>query len=254
MTPRLQIDAPLSEGFSAPLSEDRAHYLRGVLRLEAGDAILVFNGRDGEFEARFSPTGKKSAAAAVGARVRAPEPEPDLWLVVAAVKRAALETIVQKAVELGAARILPVFTARTQRERLNDSRLAAIAVEAAEQCGRLSVPAIPAAEPLASVLTGWPTDRRLYFCDEAGDDASAPWGGPQGRALPFLDVLAVAALGPAAILIGPEGGFAPEERTRLRSEPFVAPVTLGPRILRADTAAIAALALWQAAHGDLKRT
>lgn len=254
MTPRIHIDAPLSDGSSAPLSEDQAHYLRNVLRLEQGAAFCAFNGRDGEFEARLAPLGKKAAAASVGRRLRAPENEPDLWLVFAAVKRAALETIVQKSVELGAARLLPVATARTNRERLNEGRLLAIATEAAEQCGRLSVPQITSAAPLGGVLAAWPTARRLYFCDEAGGDPAAPWGGTGGRADPFAEVLRKEPPGPAAILIGPEGGFAPEERQRLRSSTFVMAVTLGPRILRADTAAIAALALWQAAHGDLKQT
>jgi 16S rRNA (uracil1498-N3)-methyltransferase len=254
MTPRLHIDAPLSEGSTIALSEDQAHYLRGVMRLEAGDAIFVFNGRDGEFEARFAPAGKRSAAAHLGARVRAPAAEPDLWLIFAAVKRAALETIVQKAVELGAARLVPILTMRTHRERVNDARLNAIAIEAAEQCGRLSPPAIAPALTLDMLLESWPAERSLYFCDEAGDDPVADWGGREGRARPMLDVLTEAKPGPAALLIGPEGGFAPEERARLRIRDFVTPVTLGPRILRADTAAIVALALWQAAHGDLKRT
>lgn len=254
MTPRLHIHAPLSEGSTVALDEEQAHYLRAVMRLDAGDAILVFNGRDGEFEARFAPAGKKSAAAHLGIRVRAPGAEPDLWIVFAAVKRAALETIVQKAVELGVARLVPVLTTRTQRERVNVARLGAIAAEAAEQCGRLSVPEIAPALTLDALLETWPAARRLFFCDEAGDDPAALWGGPEGRARPMLEVLTKTEPGPAAVLIGPEGGFAPEERARLRDHNFVSPVTLGPRILRADTAAIVALALWQAALGDLKRT
>lgn len=254
MTPRLYIDAPLSEGSLAPLSEDQARYLRTVLRLDAGDALTVFNAGAGEFEARLALAGKKQAVAEVGRMRRAPEPEPDIWLVFAAVKRAALETIVQKSVELGAARLLPVLTVRTNRERVNDDRLAAIAIEAAEQCGRISVPSVARSATLDAVIVAWPEGRLLYFCDEAGDDPSAAWGGPNGRAGPLLDVVRGQTPGPAALLIGPEGGFDPEERARLRSCAFVRAATLGPRILRADTAAIAALTLWQAAHGDLKRT
>ncbi len=252
--PRLYVDAPLAEGAAAPLSPEQAHYLRNVMRREAGEALLVFNARDGEFEAAIAGLSKKGATAAVGARRRAPEAEPDLWLLVAPVKRGPLETIVQKAVELGVSRIVPVLTARTNAQRVKDERLAAIATEAAEQCGRLSVPPIEAARPLAALLDAWPAERRLLFCDEAGDDPAAEWGGKQGRAAPVLEALAAEKPGPWAILTGPEGGFAPEERALLRRLDFVVPATLGPRILRADTAAITALALWQAALGDLKRT
>lgn len=254
MTPRLYIDAPLSEGSLAPLSDEQARYLRTVLRLDGGDALTVFNAAAGEFEARLALAGKKHAVAEVGRMLRAPETEPDIWLVFAAVKRAALETIVQKSVELGVARLLPVLTARTNRERVNDERLAAIAIEAAEQCGRISVPPVAKSATLDEALAAWPHGRLLYFCDEAGDDPAAAWGGPEGRARPLLDVVRGQTPGTAALLIGPEGGFAPEERARLRACAFVRAATLGPRILRADTAAIAALTLWQAAHGDLKQT
>ncbi|MEQ8177311.1 MAG: 16S rRNA (uracil(1498)-N(3))-methyltransferase [Amphiplicatus sp.] len=254
MTLRLHIDAPLAEGAAAPLSPEQAHYLRNVMRREVGEALLVFNARDGEFEAAIAALGKKGAVAAVGARRRAPEPEPDLWLLIAPVKRGPLETIVQKATELGVSRLVPVLTARTNAQRIKDERLAAIATEAAEQCGRLSVPPVDMAQPLTGLLDQWQAGRRLLFCDEAGDDPAEEWGGRQGRAAPALEALANEKPGPWAILIGPEGGFSPDERARLRGLDFISPVTLGPRILRADTAAIAALTLWQAALGDLKRT
>jgi len=254
MTLRLHIDAPLAEGAAAPLSPEQAHYLRNVMRREVGEALLVFNARDGEFEAAIAALGKKGAVATVGARRRAPEPEPDLWLLIAPVKRGPLETIVQKATELGVSRLVPVLTARTNAQRIKDERLAAIATEAAEQCGRLSVPPVDMAQPLTGLLDQWQAGRRLLFCDEAGDDPAEEWGGRQGRAAPALEALANEKPGPWAILIGPEGGFSPDERALLRGLDFISPVTLGPRILRADTAAIAALTLWQAALGDLKRT
>lgn len=253
-TPRLYIDAPLSGAAAAPLSAEQAHYLRNVLRRAEGEGITVFNCRDGEFAATIAALGKKGGAVSVGVRRRTPETEPDLWLLVAPVKRGPLEIIVQKATELGAARILPALTERSNAQRVNEERLGAIALEAAEQCGRLTVPFVAPARPLAALLDTWPAGRRLLFCDEAGEEPGVEWGGPKGRAAPLLEALASERAGPWAILIGPEGGFTPDERAQLRARPFVLPVTLGPRILRADTAAIAALALWQAALGDLKRT
>ena len=176
---------------------------------------------------------------------------PDLDLVVALVKRARLETIVETAAELGARRVRLVATRRTNAGHTRTERLQAIAVEAAEQTGRLDVPEVAAPEPLERVLDGWSPPRRLMFCDEAGDDPGQRWGGEAGRAGPALQRLAALPRGePWAVLIGPEGGFDPTERERLRALPFVTPVTLGPRILRADTAAIAAMTLWQAALGD----
>jgi len=175
---------------------------------------------------------------------------PDLDLLIALVKRNRLETIVEKATELGARRIRPVITRRTQADHTNVSRLQAIATEAAEQTGRLEIPQVLEPAKLERLLDDWPADRRLMFCDEAGDDPDAQWGGAEGRARPALEALRGTAPGPWALLIGPEGGFAPEERARLRGLDHVTPVTLGPRILRADTAAISALTLWQAALGD----
>ena len=172
---------------------------------------------------------------------------------IALVKRGPLETIVEKAVELGVRRIRLVTTRRTNAERARIDRLHAIATEAAEQTGRLDVPEVDAPMKLEALLTTWPAERRLMFCDEAGDDPAAEWGGREGRARPALEALEAAGGGPWAVLIGPEGGFASEERSRLRGLDAVLPVTLGPRILRADTAAITALALWQAALGDWRQ-
>ncbi len=255
MTPRLFINAPLAESAAAPLSAEQAHYLKNVLRRDEGDAVLLFNGSDGEFSAVIAELKKKGGLATVGAQTRPQAAEPDLTLFVAPVKRAALETIIQKSVELGARSICPVITERTVATRINRERLQAIAVEAAEQCGRLSVPAIDEAVKFEAMFDDWPSGRRLMFCDEAGDDETKAWGGGEGRAAPALETLKSfdKKTESWAILIGPEGGFSPAERAALRARAFVAPVTLGPRILRADTAAIAALTLWQAALGDWRR-
>lgn len=252
-TPRLYIDASLGEGAAAPLTAAQAHYLKNVLRRGEGDKVLVFNGRDGEFAASIESLGKKSGAVACGVRTRAPEAEPDLWLLFAPVKRDAVDLIAQKASELGAARLVPVVTERTNAARVNVERLAAIAIEAAEQCGRLAPADVAAPEKLARLLDDWPAGRRLIYCDEAGDDPGAEWGGCEGRAAPMLEAITGAGAGPWAILIGPEGGFTEAERARLRARDFVTPVTLGPRILRADTAVIAAITLWQAGLGDFRR-
>jgi 16S rRNA (uracil1498-N3)-methyltransferase len=247
---RLFVPDPLSAGAGIEPTPDQARYLTAVMRLSVGDALLLFNGRDGEWRARVAAVSKRGCTLAAQDRTREQQSPPDLDLVVALVKRARLETIVEKAAELGARRVRLVTTRRTNADHTNVGRLQAIATEAAEQTGRLDVPEVTAPVALDRLLAGWEAGRRLMFCDEAGDDAQAEWGGENGRARPALDALAGAPAGPWAVLIGPEGGFAPEERARLRGEGFVTPVTLGPRILRADTAAIAALALWQAALGD----
>ncbi|MFZ5617824.1 MAG: 16S rRNA (uracil(1498)-N(3))-methyltransferase [Pseudomonadota bacterium] len=253
MIPRLYHEGRLATGTAAALTQAQAHYLRNVLRREEGAEISLFNARDGEFAARLGEIGKKSALAAIEALTRRPEAEPDIELLISPVKRAAMELIVQKGTELGASAFVPVLTDRTNAERLRTDRLQAIALEAAEQCGRLSVPPVREPVRLAETLLHWDQRRILIFCDEAGDDPSKEWGGRQGRAAPLLEAVAARAASPASIVIGPEGGFTPEERAWLRALPFVAPVTLGPRILRADTAAIVSLALWQAACGDLAR-
>lgn len=252
MTPRLYIDAPLGPDALIALSAEQAHYLGNVLRRAPGDALLVFNGADGEFAATIEDLRKKGGAARLGAQTRAPAPEPALTLCFAPVKRGPLETIVQKAVEIGVSRLVPVVTERTAAPKPNLERLRAIALEAAEQCGRLSVPSVDEPVRLPALLERWPDGARLLFCDEAGDEPGAEWGGRAGRAAPLLEALnAVDSKSHEwGVLTGPEGGFSPEERQQLRAKSFVTAATLGPRILRADTAAIAALALWQAALGD----
>ena len=253
MIPRLHHGGALAAQSTVALTQEQAHYLRNVLRREAGAEIRLFNSRDGEFAASLTEVGKKGAAASIDALLRAPETEPDIQLLVSPVKRAAMEMILQKGTELGASAFLPVVTDRTNADKLRIDRLAAIALEAAEQCGRLSVPEVRAPARLAETLLHWNISRTLYYCDEAGDDPAIEWGGPIGRAAPLIDVARGVGAGAAAILIGPEGGFTPEERSWLRALPFVRAATLGPRILRADTAAIVALALWQAAAGDFRR-
>jgi 16S rRNA (uracil1498-N3)-methyltransferase len=237
---RLFVPDRLTAGDPIALLAAQARYLRDVMRRGPGDEVLLFNGRDGEWRAAIVALERKGAQVTPVARARAQTAVADLELAVALVKRARLETIVEKATELGAARVRLAITQFTQAGRTNVARLTAIAVEAAEQTGRLDVPAVIAPKRLGTMLSGWPPDRPLVFCDEAGD---AP---------PLLDVLQEGRIDAAggSILIGPEGGFAPEERAQLRALPSVIPVSLGPRILRADTAAIAALSLWQAAKGD----
>ncbi|WP_374573107.1 16S rRNA (uracil(1498)-N(3))-methyltransferase [Phenylobacterium sp.] len=235
---RLHVTQDLAEGAELALDADQSRYLVAVMRRAVGDELLVFNGRDGEWRAVLSQAGKRGASLRIEALERPQAAGPDLDLVIALVKRARLETIVEKAAELGARRVRPVITERTNADHTNIARLAAIATEAAEQTGRLDVPAVEAPEKLERLIEGWDAARMLVFCDEAGD---AP---------PLLQALKGRPAGPWAILIGPEGGFSPAERARLRALPFAVPAGLGPRILRADTAAIAALSLWQAALGD----
>ena len=254
---RLHVTHALAPGTEISPAPEQAHYLLNVMRLKAGATIALFNGRDGEWTARVEPAGKRGCRLVVEAIIRKQATTPDLDLVVALVKRSRLETIVEKAVELGCRRIRLITTRRTNAERTNVDRLQAIAIEAAEQTGRLDAPQVLAPEKLDRMLDGWDPSRRLMFCDEAGDDPEAQWGGSSGRARPALDAfndISYREDGGWAILIGPEGGFDPEERDWLRSLEFVIPVTLGPRILRADTAAISALTLWQAALGDWRGT
>ena len=241
---RLYVTESLTAGSRPGVAEEQAHYLVNVMRLKPGDELLLFNGRDGEWRARLAGVGKRACQLEVVERTRGQQVGPDLDLVVALVKRARLETIVEKAAELGARRVRLITTERTNAERTRVDRLAAIAVEAAEQTGRLDAPPVDAPQKLDRLLAGWPADRPLMFCDEAGD---AP---PALAAL--ADAKAGPKAGPWAVLIGPEGGFSPRERALIRTLPQAVPVSLGPRILRADTAAIAALALWQSALGDLR--
>ena len=233
---RLFVPHDLAAGAALDLDEGQSRYLSAVMRQAVGDALLVFNGRDGEWRARIDKVGKRSVGLVAEAQARAQAVGPDLDLVIALVKRARLETIVEKAAELGARRVRPVITERTNADHTRVDRLQAIATEAAEQTGRLDVPQVAEPLKLEKLLASWDVSRQLLFCDEAGDAA------------PVLR--AVQAGGPWAILIGPEGGFSPKERETLRALPYAVPATLGPRILRADTAAISALTLWQAAAGD----
>jgi 16S rRNA (uracil1498-N3)-methyltransferase len=232
---RLYVDQPLAPGQAVALSQDQAHYLTGVMRLSEGAAILLFNGKDGEWRATLAQAGKRNAIALCDVQTKPLHLPPDVWLLFAPIKKARTDFIVEKAVELGAARILPVQTRHTNSERIRQDRLQAHAIEAAEQCGATCVPEVTDLMHLDKLLANWPEDRRLYWCDETahGQPATLP-----------------PATGPAAILIGPEGGFSAEEANKLRAKPGVAPISLGPRILRADTAAVAALTLWQAACGD----
>lgn len=232
---RLFVEAPLHPGASVALSREQAHYLVAVMRTEPGGAALLFNGRDGEWRATLAVAGRKGAVMLCEEMTRPQAAPPDLWLLFAPVKKARTVFIAEKAAEMGARRLVPVLTRYTNAERVNAARLRANAVEAAEQCGLLCVPEVAEPVRLDAALTGWEPARRLIFCDETMAGGGA-----------FAGV----APGPAAILIGPEGGFAPEEAARLRALPFATPVSLGPRILRAETAAVAAMALWQAASGD----
>lgn len=244
MIPRLFVEADLSATVEIPLTEAQAHYLAHVLRRAPGDPVLLFNGRDGEWRAEIAEIGKRGGLAHLLRPMRRQTPGPDLHLLFAPVKRAALDAIVQKAVELGVARIRPVVTERTVVARVRTDRLQSVAIEAAEQCGRMDAPEVAEPEKLATALDGWPKERRIMFCDEAQNAPPPP-------ALAALSAFQGAAPAPWAVLTGPEGGFSPDEQMRLRALSFVTPVGLGPRILRADTAVFTALALWQAALGDL---
>lgn len=238
---RLFVTAALEPGAALALDEGQAHYLLHVLRAGTGDRVLLFNGRDGEWQAEIVSAGKRKIMLALRKQTSRQAPVPDLWLVFAPVKKTPSDYLVQKATELGVSKLQPVFTRRTIVTRLNEERLLANAVEAAEQSARLSVPEIGPPLALGKLLAAWPEERRLFFCDEGGD------------ARPLADAARDAGGGPAAILTGPEGGFDPAERQMLRQLPFVTPVTLGPQILRADTAALAALAIWQSVGGDWRQ-
>jgi 16S rRNA (uracil1498-N3)-methyltransferase len=240
---RLYVDADLRAGARIAPRLEQSHYLVRVMRLALDAPLLVFNGRDGEWRARLAEVARRGCILAVEEQVRAQTAPPDLDLIVAMVKRPRLETIVEKAAELGARRVRLALTERTNAGHANIARLEAIAEEAAEQTGRLDAPRILPPMPLGAILADWDGDRRLMFCDEAGEAA------------PAADALRDAASGtpadePWAVLIGPEGGFSPSERAVVRGLSQATPVSLGPRILRADTAAIAALSLWQSALGD----
>jgi 16S rRNA (uracil1498-N3)-methyltransferase len=248
--PRLLIDQTLAPGGEIALDEDQAHYVGVVLRLDTGATLRLFNARDGEWRARISAKTRRLLAVKIEDLLRHARAAPDLDLLFAPVKRHATDLIVEKAAELGVRRVRPVITSRTIAETVRLDRLQAIAREAAEQTERFDAPEIMPALSLAKALDGWDQSRPLIYADEAGEDATAPWGGEQGRAPPILDAVQQIKTERLALLIGPEGGFTPEERAMLRSLTFVTPVSLGPRILRAETAVIAALSVIQAAWGD----
>ena len=232
---RLYVEQALGAGQPVAVGADQANYLFNVMRLGAGDAVLLFNGRDGEWRAVVEQVRKRAGSLrceVLTAPLRLP---PDLWLLFAPIKKARTDFIVEKAVELGAARVVPVQT-RFTNERVRVGKLQAHAMEAAEQCGATFVPEVADLVALDRVLDTWPGERRLLWCDEARLGEPTALTGERGQ--------------PWAILIGPEGGFSPDEQQKLRAMPQVMPLSLGPRILRADTAAVAALTLWQAALGD----
>ncbi|MDX2159433.1 MAG: 16S rRNA (uracil(1498)-N(3))-methyltransferase [Hyphomicrobiaceae bacterium] len=235
---RLFVTNDLAARATLALPRDQANYLLNVLRLTDGDPVHVFNGRDGEWRALVSRQGKRFCHLAVERLLREQVGGPDLWYVFAPLKRSRLDYMVQKAVEMGASRLVPVVTRYTIAERVNLDRMRANVIEAAEQCGILRVPEVAEPLPLDRVLDGWSAARRLVLADEA-----APVRDP-------IAALRAVEPGPLAVLIGPEGGFAEEERSELLSRPFVVRLALGPRIMRADTAAVAALALVDAVLGD----
>ena len=235
---RLFVDAGLASDTHVALNQDQAHYIFSVMRQAPGNTILLFNGHDGEWAAEVAEAGKKSGILICRRQTRAQEFGPDLWLIFAPVKKARTDFIAEKACEMGCRRLLPVFTRHTNTARVNVDRLRAHAVEAAEQCGLLAVPEVAEPQPFSALLDGWDPNRRLLFCDETGAGA------------PAAPVLAEIGGGLWAILIGPEGGFGDEERARLAALPWAHAASLGPRILRADTAAVAALTIWQSVLGD----
>jgi 16S rRNA (uracil1498-N3)-methyltransferase len=231
--PRLFVRRPLADGASVELDGSQANYLGNVLRLDSGAELLVFDGLSGEWLARIADKAKRRIILSVERRTRESESIPDVWLAFAPVKRAQTDWLVEKATELGAARLLPVMTQRTVAERVKLERLESIAIEAAEQCGRTRVPQIDEPLPLRRFVDELDPARHVYFANESGGDPPA----------------ATFSEGPAMILIGPEGGFAEEERAFVRAS-GASPISLGPRILRAETAALAALAAFMAVAGD----
>jgi 16S rRNA (uracil1498-N3)-methyltransferase len=235
---RLFVAAALTEGVAVALSREQTHYLASVMRAQPGEAALLFNGSDGEWLARIASLAKAGAALVPERRTRPQAPEPDLWLLAAPLKKDRTDLVTEKAAELGVSLLRPVFTRRTNAGRVNVERMRAHLTEAAEQCERLTITEVAEPAPLDKVLADWPEDRVLLFLDESG-------GGP-----PLAQVLGAIAGAPLALLDGPEGGFDEDERRLIASRPFARAVGLGPRILRAETAAIAALAVVQALAGD----
>ena len=236
--PRLFVESPLAKGNGVPLSREQAHYVANVMRLKPGDRLRLFNGKDGEWLCTIAEAGKRASSAVCDEQSGEYREPWDLDYLFAPLKHARLDYMAQKATEMGVRRLRPVFTERTAVQRVNLERLKANAVEAAEQCNLVSVPEVMAPETLDKVLAGWEPQRRLVFCDEAAANDDP------------IEVLKSLPPGPLALLIGPEGGFSDAERQALRRLEFVTAISLGPRVMRADTAAVAALALIQAVRGD----
>lgn len=236
---RLFVDAPLRSGQAIALDSAQANYLFNVMRLGRGAGVLLFNGQDGEWRAQVAETGKRGGTVTCLDQSAPQYMPPDLWLLFAPLKKARNDFVIEKAVELGAARLCPVQTQFTNAAPLRPEKMRAHAIEAAEQCGATFVPQTEAVQPLDKLLRAWPPERLLFWADEARAGEGLALDGP--------------AFAPSALLIGPEGGFSQDEKTRLRALPFVRAFALGPRILRAETAAVAAMTLWQARMGDWAR-
>ena len=233
-TPRLFVEQPLADGAAVGISGSSAHYLIAVMRLKEGAPVKLFDDVSGEYLATVSNLGKRDLVLNVQAKLRDREQSPDLWICQALIKKDRFDWIAEKACELGVARFVPVLAARCIVDKVKDDRLCAHMIEAAEQCERTALPQIASLARLETMLKDWPEDRTLYFCDERGGE-------------PILDAIHA---GPGAILIGPEGGFTDSENTAIRAHPNARAVSLGPRILRADTAAVAAISVWMAKNGD----
>ena len=233
---RLYVEHPLGDGQSVPLDRGQAHYLFGVMRQTIGAQVLLFNGRDGEWRASVTEAGKRAGVLYCEEQTKPLQMPPDVWLCFAPIKKTRTDFIVEKAAEMGAARIVPMQTEFTNSGRIQRDRLQAHALEAAEQCGGTYVPEVSELQKFDRLMHDWDSKRRIMFCDE---------GLASSLASPRLTDK-----GPWAIFIGPEGGFSPRERARLHALEYTTPVSLGPRILRADTAAVAALTIWQQTLGD----
>jgi 16S rRNA (uracil1498-N3)-methyltransferase len=235
-TPRLYVQDSLADGQDRRIDGSAAHYLISVMRMKMGGVIKLFDDISGEWLAEVTSLGKRDLILSVRGQLRPRESVPDFWLLAAPLKKARIDMIAEKSCELGIDKFQPVITQRTNTDRINLDRLHAQMIEAAEQCDRTALPEIMAPIKLSARLKDWPTARTLFFADETGG-------------VPMAEVV-IAHPGPAALIIGPEGGFTDDERTAIRAVPQCVPITLGPRILRAETAAIAGLTLWMAHQGD----